>query len=191
MGFGSTSETATGSLPLADERRDSASMRDDADQAQVSIVVVSYNAREVLKVCLRSIYNHPPATSFEVIVVDNASTDGSPEMVESCFPEVRLLRSDSNRGYASACNYGARSSEGRMLLFLNSDIEVTPGALELLYGCLDKREGAVVCGGRLESYDGSPQPSCRRFPTHLSIPFSRGSVLSKFPFLKRLPFGFN
>lgn len=159
-------------------------MRDNTGPLEVSIVVVSYNTKEALRLCIRSIYDHPPPIAFEVIVVDNASTDGSPEMVESSFPEVRLLRLDSNRGYAYACNYGAQSSTGRMLLFLNSDIEVTPGALRLLYDCVERRKGSIICSGRLESYDGSVQPSCRRFPTHFSIPFGRGSVLSKLPVLK-------
>lgn len=160
-------------------------MRSDTDQAEVSIVVVSYNTREAVRLCIRSIYEYPPPGAFEVIVVDNASTDGSPEMLESSFPEVRLLRLDSNRGYAYACNYGAKSSTGRMLLFLNSDIEVTPGALKLLYDCVEDREAATICSGRLESHDGSPQPSCRRFPSHFSILFGRGSVLSRFRVFKR------
>jgi GT2 family glycosyltransferase len=182
---GCTGETAIDNLSFPDEGKNSLSRRDNPGPLAISIVVVSYNTKEALRLCIRSIYEHPFPGAFEVIVVDNASSDGSPEMVGSFFPEVRLLRLDSNRGYAAACNCGAKSSTGRMLLFLNSDIEVTPGALKLLHDCVQNREAATICGGRLEGHDGSPQPSCRRFPNHFSILFGRGSVLSRFRLLKR------
>jgi N-acetylglucosaminyl-diphospho-decaprenol L-rhamnosyltransferase len=183
MSFGVSSERATSCLPFFGQWGERSSMKDAGAHLDLSIVVVSYNAREALQVCLCSIDNHPPRGTFEVIVVDNASTDGSSEMVKNLFPGVRLLPLVANHGYAYACNYGARSSRGGTLLFLNSDVEVTAGALGSLQACLQEREGATICSGRLESYDGSPQPSCRRFPTHFSILFARGSVLSKLPFV--------
>jgi N-acetylglucosaminyl-diphospho-decaprenol L-rhamnosyltransferase len=183
MSFEASSERATRCLPFFSGRGERSSMKDAREHVDLSIVVVSYNAREALQVCLRSIDSCPPRGTFEVLVVDNASTDGSSEMVKRLFPGARLLALAANHGYAYACNYGARSARGGALLFLNSDVEVTAGALGSLQTRLERREGAAICSGRLESYDGSPQPSCRRFPTHLSILFGRGSVLSRLPLI--------
>ncbi len=112
--------------------------------AKLSIVIVSYNAREYLSRCLESIFRHAPPFPFEVIVVDNASKDGSPEMVRSEFPHVRLLANADNRGFGPACNQGWRAGDSDHVLLLNSDTEALPGTLEGLVQALEARTRAGV-----------------------------------------------
>jgi GT2 family glycosyltransferase len=114
----------------------------------LSIIIVSFNAREDLTRCLQSIVAHPPEARHEVIVVDNASTDGSADAAAG-FGTVRVIRSDSNSGFASANNVGIRSSHGTHVLLLNSDTIVPPGALDRLVGRLRREPGVGVVGPRL------------------------------------------
>jgi GT2 family glycosyltransferase len=111
---------------------------------KLSIVIVSYNAREYLARCLASIDRYPPPFPYEVIVVDNTSQDGSPEMVRSQFPHVRLLANPDNRGYGPAGNQGWRAGDSEYVLLMNSDVEVTPGSLQGVVEALDKRPHAGV-----------------------------------------------
>lgn len=113
----------------------------------VSVVVVSYNTRELLRACLRSIAERGARrVAYEVIVVDNASRDGSAEMVAREFPQVRLIRNRDNVGFAAASNQGARASCGRYVLLLNSDTEVLDGALDRLVAFADAHPEAGVVG---------------------------------------------
>ncbi|NIV39174.1 MAG: glycosyltransferase, partial [Anaerolineae bacterium] len=93
---------------------------------------VNWNTRELLTQCLASIEMYPPEAAYEVLVVDNASTDGSAAMVRSRFPQVRLIENPENVGFAVANNQAIRLSEGQYALLLNSDTEVYPGALEAM-----------------------------------------------------------
>jgi hypothetical protein len=136
-----------------------------ADAPLVSVVVVSWNVRDLLRACLRSIVDDEHARRCEVIVIDNASADGSAEMVESEFPAVQLIRNASNRGFTAANNQGALAARGQHLFFLNPDAEVHPGAIGALVGFLEEHQAAGAVGPRLRYGDGSPQPSRRRFPT--------------------------
>jgi N-acetylglucosaminyl-diphospho-decaprenol L-rhamnosyltransferase len=124
-----------------------------AATAPVSVVVVSYNTREKLAQCLRCI-----ETSHEVIVVDNASVDGSPEMVAAEFPHVHLVANEENRGFGAANNQGAAIASGEWILYLNSDCYASPGAIAGLAEML-AHGGAVAGGGRLLNVDGSLQES--------------------------------
>lgn len=112
--------------------------------AKLAIVIVSYETREYLSRCLASIERNAPPFPFEMIVVDNASTDGSPEMVRSRFPAARLLANEDNRGYGPACNQGWRASGSEYVLLMNSDAEVLPGTLEKVVGALEARPLAGV-----------------------------------------------
>src|SRR5580658_1050005 len=99
----------------------------------LSLVIVSYNTADHLSRCLASIERYPPTRPFEIVVVDNASSDGSAEMVARHFPDVRLLRRDSNDGYGVAVNFAMKVTVGRMwLMFLNPDVEVQEGSLDQL-----------------------------------------------------------
>ena len=122
-------------------------------ESPVSVIVVSYNTREQLLRCLGCI-----EPMHEVIVVDNASSDGSAEMVASDFPHVKLIRNESNRGFGSANNQGLDAMTRKFALFLNSDCYAEPGAILKLSLAFSDSE-VVAAGGRLSNPDGSFQPS--------------------------------
>jgi GT2 family glycosyltransferase len=129
-----------------------------ANVIDLSIVIVSFNAREDLTRCLQSIAAHPPEARHEVIVVDNASTDGSADAA-AAFRKVRVIRSDYNSGFASANNAGIRSSRGTYVLLLNSDTIVPPGALDRLVGRLRREPDVGVVGPRLVDAAGRAELS--------------------------------
>jgi hypothetical protein len=143
----------------------------------LSIVIVSYNVRDLLEQCLKSVDGRQWSvissrlatdayvTTSEVLVVDNASTDGSAAMVREVFPWVRLLENAENRGFAAANNQAFSETRGRYVLMLNPDTVVRPGALEVLIRFMDAHPRAGACGGRLLYGDGSPQHSAFAFPT--------------------------
>jgi len=132
---------------------------------KLSIVIVSWNVRDDLAKCIRSIEENAPRDDFEVIVVDNASTDGTAEMVRSDFPGTTLIVNSANRGFAAANNIGIEKSRGLYVLLLNPDTIAHPGSLDALVGFMDDNEDVGVCGPKLLNEDGSTQPSTRRFPT--------------------------
>ena len=134
-------------------------------QFDVSIVVVSFNTRAVLRECLRSVYRAGGSLRIQVIVVDNASADGSPQMVEQEFPDAVLIRSEVNLGFGRANNLGFQSACGRYVVLLNSDAFLTSEALERSVAHMDAHPNVGLCGGRLIGRDGTLQPSARMFPT--------------------------
>lgn len=119
------------------------------------------NTRELLRECLESVRQSTVAK--EVIVVDNASTDGSPEMVAQQFPEIILQRNSKNERFAKPNNDAMKISRGRYLFLLNSDAAVRPGALERLVTFMDSHANVGTCGPQLLFPDGRIQPSCRGF----------------------------
>lgn len=131
----------------------------------LSIVVVNWNTRDILSQCLASIYAYPPGSEFEVLVVDNASTDGSQRMVQRRFPHVHLIANPDNVGFARANNQGMAISDGRYALLLNSDARVTPGAIQALVRLADAKPRAGIVGAQLLNPDGSFQASYTSFPT--------------------------
>lgn len=146
----------------------------------LSIVVLSWNTREILRACLTALEHDVPCQLRETIVVDNASGDGSADMVEQEFPRVRLVRNAENRLYAEGNNQGARMATGRYLCLLNSDTEVRPGALELLTRFLEGHPEYAAAAPRLVNPDGTVQRACRRLPT-LIEPLLDSTVLGHFP----------
>jgi N-acetylglucosaminyl-diphospho-decaprenol L-rhamnosyltransferase len=144
----------------------------------LSIIVVSYNTRDLLDQCLTSVFAHPRRLAFEVIVVDNASSDGSPELVARKWPSIVLLRNAHNQGFAKANNEGLEVCRGRYALLLNSDAEIRGDALEIMVAYLDSHPGVGIVGAQLRNSDGSLQPSGNRIPSVLgqiwwSLPFYR------------------
>jgi GT2 family glycosyltransferase len=125
----------------------------------LSVAVVNYNAGEELARCLSSLFASTGLGSFEVIVADNASTDGSVSMVEKRFPGVRLIRSEENLGFARASNLCWREARSSLVLFLNSDAIVPPGALARLVAIARARPEVGVLGPRLRYEDGAIQLS--------------------------------
>lgn len=134
---------------------------------RLSIVIVNWNTETLLRDCLASIAANPPEGACEVIVVDNASTDGSAAMVRDVFPEVRLLANGENVGFAGANNQGIEASSGEMILLLNADTVVRAGALETLLRFMENHPEAGAAGARLLNPDGSLQHSCSPLPTLL------------------------
>lgn len=136
--------------------------------ADLSVVIVSWNVCDLLRRCLRSVLDanaeHPPANT-EVIVVDNASVDGSVEMVRSEFDSVHLIANSDNRGFPAANNQGLDAGRGRYVLLLNPDTEVVDDALATMVSFADAHPDVGIVGPRLLNPDGSVQSSRRRFPT--------------------------
>lgn len=127
----------------------------------LSVIIASYNTKDLLKNCLNSL-----PSFIEVIVVDNVSKDGSVEMLEQQFPQVRLIKNTQNLGFAKANNQGIKLASGRYILLLNSDTVVPPGTLEEMIKFMeqDLRVGIATC--RVELADGSLDPASHRgFPT--------------------------
>ena len=133
------------------------------------MVIVAYRSRDLLDACLRSLREHPPSIPMRVIVVDNDSRDGTAEMVAAEHPEVDLVESASNLGFAAATNLGAARGRGDRLLVLNPDTAVTTGALDTVLAALDAHPEAALAGPRLLRPDGSLDHAARRaFPTPVS-----------------------
>jgi N-acetylglucosaminyl-diphospho-decaprenol L-rhamnosyltransferase len=142
----------------------------------LSIVIVSWNVRDLLRRCLQSVVTETQPSpddgvfrigdwEVEILVVDNASTDGSSEMVRDEFPQIRLVANDENRGFTAANNQGLALSQGRYLLLLNPDTEIVGDALAAMIGYMQANSEVGALGPRLLNPDGSPQSSRRRFPT--------------------------
>lgn len=148
---------------------------------ELSIAIVNWNTREMLDDCLRSIREAPDEITREVIVVDNASADGSAEMVAADHPEVTLIANERNVGYAAANNQAIRASSGELVLLLNADIVVHPGALDALAQVLRERPEAAAAAPRLILPDGSVQASCRTFPTPRVVMYEALGLARLFP----------
>jgi N-acetylglucosaminyl-diphospho-decaprenol L-rhamnosyltransferase len=134
----------------------------------IDVVVVSYQCRQLLRACLASLREHAPPVPMRVFVVDNASTDGTLEMIRAEFPEVELIPSERNLGFSKANNLAMSRGSGRYVLALNPDTRVTDGALESLIVLMEARPEVGICGCRLELEDGSFDHAAKRaFPTPL------------------------
>jgi N-acetylglucosaminyl-diphospho-decaprenol L-rhamnosyltransferase len=132
---------------------------------EVSVCVVNTNGGELLLRCLASIFDHPPTTSFEVLVLDNASEDGSPDAAEERFGNrVELLRREHRRSKAANDSELLERARGRYGLLLNEDSELTAGAADALWRALEANERAAAVGAQLLGPDGTPRPCAWRFP---------------------------
>lgn len=131
----------------------------------LAVIIVSYNTQELLAECLQSVYASRGIDPPQVIVVDNASSDGSPDLVRDKFTMVRLITNSQNRGFAAAVNQGLRESQGRYLLLLNPDTQVADDALAVLHRFLEDHPRAGLAGPQLLFPDGRFQHSAFTFPT--------------------------
>ena len=131
----------------------------------ISVIIVAWNAKPYLELCLASLAEAPPRRSMEIIVVDNASADGSADMIESRFPEVKLIRSNENLGFAKGNNVGIRQCQGRYIALVNPDVIVFPGCLDALADFLDENPKVGNVGPRVLNPDMSMQSTCRQSPT--------------------------
>lgn len=135
----------------------------------LSIIVVSYNTIDLLRDCLLSVYRHGECFTFEVWVIDNASRDGSPYMVASEFPQVHLIRNDTNLGFAAANNQAIRLAKGRHVLLLNSDTIVIGNVLAASVAYLDAVPEVGMLGCRVLNPDRTLQLTCSQVPSILNL----------------------
>ena len=136
---------------------------------ELSIIIINWKSRDFLRDCLKSIEENPPNFSFETVVIDNASLDGSAEMVQREFPNVKYIQSAENLGFSRGNNAAAQSSSGRTLLFLNPDTKILGNALAVMKDCLDSHQDAGIAGCRILNSDGSVQTTAiQAFPTLLN-----------------------
>jgi len=134
----------------------------------VSVIIVSWNVRDLLKKCLESINKTMSGIEHEVFVVDNNSSDESAEMVKREFPNVNLIENHANMGFAHACNQALKISQGRYLLLLNPDTELIDTSVTKIIKEMDKVPECGIGGCTIKNVDGSIQPSIRKFPDLLS-----------------------
>lgn len=135
----------------------------------LSVLIVNWNTRDLLRACLASLQRYPPSIPMEVIVVDNASHDGSADMVRSEFPAVKILASEVNTGYAAGNNLAFRVATGEWLLTLNPDTELVDDSLDKALTFMRDHPKAGWLGIRQVGSDGSTQASIRGFPTARGI----------------------
>ena len=136
----------------------------------LSILIVTWNTKERIQECLQSIFTCAPKIQFEIVVVDNASQDGTVDLILAKFPSVSMIQNTENIGYGPAQNKAFHVSRGRYVLILNSDVVVTDGALEGLVRYMDSHPDIGLVGGRLQNPDGTFQSSAnRRFPSPLDV----------------------
>jgi GT2 family glycosyltransferase len=131
----------------------------------LSVIIISFNTRDTTLKCLRSVFAHQDGVALEVIVVDNASADGSADAIAAEFPQVVLIRNGENAGFGAANNVAMKQAKGDNFLLLNSDAFLTPGALPAMLKALEDQPKVGVVGPRLLNADGSLQRSCYRFPS--------------------------
>ncbi len=146
---------------------------------RVSVVLVTYNSSRDLPACLASLRAHTAGIAYEVIVADNASTDGTPELVAQRYPWVRLLRRRSNSGLSAAINDGVRMSTGDCIAVLNPDIRIESDVLAPLAAYLQEHPDAGIVAPKLLNEDGTLQLSCRSFPGYATVLFNRYSIVTR------------
>lgn len=147
----------------------------------LSLIIVSFNTREVLRESLQSVAREQGAFRIEIFVVDNDSRDGSVEMVEAEFPHVRVMRSQVNLGFGAANNLALAEAQGRYIVLLNSDAFLCPDSLRLSVEHMDAQPNVGLAGGRLIGRDGSWQPSARMFPSIFSDFLVFTGLAAKYP----------
>ncbi|KZK74458.1 MAG: glycosyl hydrolase [Pelodictyon luteolum] len=158
----------------------------------VSVIIVSFNTREILAECLMSLFRHAGEVPMEVFVVDNASKDGSPSMVRERFPAVRLIENSDNRGFAAANNQAYTLSQGDYVVLLNPDAYLQPESLANAVAFMDRTTGCGLSGGKIISPKGTLEPSARRFPSIRSKLLTISGISGRHPrspILNRHEFG--
>lgn len=137
------------------------------EKVNLSIIILNYNTKDLLRDCLESIKkSQKNAFSFEVIVVDNASTDGSSQMIKKEFSRVKLIQSKRNLGFSGGNNLGLRKASGRYILFLNSDTVIKPESFKKMINFMDKNPQVGVSTPKTMLFSGGMDPDCHRgFPT--------------------------
>ncbi len=147
----------------------------------LSVIIVSWNTKELLLQCLESLFRALGTLEAEVFVVDNGSADGSPEAVKRTFPAVKLIENRANLGFAKASNQALQQSQGTYLLLLNPDTRVKEGAIQGLLSFLEGHPDAGVAGAQLLNPDGSKQNSIANFPSLATELLNKSLLRRLFP----------
>jgi GT2 family glycosyltransferase len=153
----------------------------------VSIVIVNYNQKNLLNVCLKGIIRIAPKLNYEIIVVDNASKDKSQEMIKNWQLKIsnfKYILNEKNKGFGAGCNQGIRISDGKYILILNPDIIVLENSIEKLYEFMEKNKDVGIVGPKLLNPDKTIQSSCYRFPVWY-IPILRRTFLGNLSWAKK------
>lgn len=143
----------------------------------ISLIIVNRNVGELLSQCLDSIAPSGDII-YEVIVVDNASSDGSAEMLGRKHPDAKLICNSQNLGFAVACNIGIKASSGKYPVLLNPDTLLEAGCLKKLFDFMESNPKAGIAGPKVLNTNGSVQPTCRAFPDYYNILFARKSPIT-------------
>jgi GT2 family glycosyltransferase len=136
-----------------------------AEMTDLSIIIVTWNTKELLLPCVRSVFENEQGISREVIVVDNGSQDGSGNEVKKRFPFIHLVENERNLGFAKAVNQGLQKASGRYILLLNPDTQMKPRVIERLVSFMNSHSDTGVAGAQLLNSDGSKQNSIANFPS--------------------------
>ncbi|HTT61545.1 MAG TPA: glycosyltransferase family 2 protein [Bryobacteraceae bacterium] len=146
--------------------------QDDVTPVDVSVVIVNHNHRRVIEKCVQSLYSLPDRATFEAVLIDNTSADGTADWVSEHFPQVLIRRNRARRGFAANANSGLRLlRRGRYALLLNPDVICLPGLLDALVAFMDGHAGAGIAAPQLSNTDGTRQANGRRFPTPAALAF--------------------
>jgi GT2 family glycosyltransferase len=150
----------------------------------VSIVIPTWNQKELLAECLESIVKYPSMLGTEILVIDDASTDHTAEFIRKKFPNVRLIENKQNEGYAGAVNKGVERSRGDFIFLLNNDTRFIGNTIDVLHEFLMKHKDAGAVAPLLVYPDGRLQISCRRFPTPIAILLEKLHINKTGPYMK-------
>ncbi len=148
----------------------------------LSVIIVNWNGREPLRLCLASLFRHEAAIDMEVIVADNASSDGSVAMLRETFPAVRVIENGENLGFGAGNNRAIAQAKGEYLLFCNPDMEFIEPGLQRMLDHMAAHPGTGIAGCRVENPDGSFMKPCRRgYPDPRTAFFFASGLLRLFP----------
>ena len=147
----------------------------------VSIIIVAWNVKKLVADCLNSVYDETKGIDFEIIYVDNASEDGSVEMVKKQFPNVRIIENDENKGFIKANNQGIETAQGRYVLLLNSDTIVLDNAIAKMVEFADAHQEAAVVGCKIVNLDRTLRKTCFMYPSVLNMFLAATYLYRVFP----------
>jgi hypothetical protein len=150
----------------------------------VSIIIVSFNTKALIKECLLTIYSNTSGLHYEIIVVDNNSEDGSRDMIQNEFPQVILISNENNLGFGAACNIGINCSRGKYVFLLNSDTTLLNNSIKIFYDFMESQSNGNIwcCGGLLYDKDMNLQPAFGNLPSFPQIIIQQFGVIR---FLRR------
>ena len=152
-----------------------------ADRIDLSVIIVNWNTKDLLRNCLNSVYKTVHNLLFEIIVVDNASSDGSIAMLETEFPSVVRIVNKENKGFGAANNQAFAIMKGKYALLLNTDTVVTPEAVKKIWDFCEANDKAAIVCGQLLNADGSKQNSIASFPSLLMLAANTSLLEYLFP----------